>query len=86
MPIVAAVATLEPEVAANRAQAPMLECIRPPGSQESHCRIESYIPVAIPERNRISPSRINNGMATRVYSVPVDHITIPMALESGIGE
>ena len=30
--IVAAVATLEPEVAANIAQAAMLECISPPGS------------------------------------------------------
>ena len=37
VPIVAAVATLEPEVAANMAQAPMLACIRPPGSQDSHC-------------------------------------------------
>ena len=36
VPIVAAVATLDPEVAANKAQAAMLECIRPPGSHETH--------------------------------------------------
>jgi len=36
VPMVAAVATDEPEVAANMAHAPMLACISPPGSQESH--------------------------------------------------
>ena len=36
MPIVAAVATLEPEVAAKLIEAPILACMSPPGSQESH--------------------------------------------------
>ena len=36
MLIVAAVATLEPEVAANMAEVPMFACINPPGSQDSH--------------------------------------------------
>jgi hypothetical protein len=36
---VAAVATLEPEVAANIAQVPILACIRPPGSQDSQVAI-----------------------------------------------
>jgi hypothetical protein len=35
VPMVAAVATLDPEVAAKSEQAPMFECIRPPGSHDS---------------------------------------------------
>ena len=38
-PTVAAVATLEPEVAANIAQVPMLACISPPGSHDSQVAI-----------------------------------------------
>jgi hypothetical protein len=34
--MVAAVATLDPETDPNSAQAPMFECISPPGSQENH--------------------------------------------------
>jgi hypothetical protein len=44
------------------------------------------MPWAIPERSRISPSRMNRGMATSVYSVAVDHETMPIAFDSGIGE
>ena len=39
MPTVAAVAMDAPEVAANSVQAPMLECISPPGSQTDRGRI-----------------------------------------------
>src|SRR6516162_7424032 len=35
-PIVAAVATLEPDTEPNSAQAPTLECISPPGNHDSH--------------------------------------------------
>ena len=54
--MVAAVATLDPETEPNSAQAPMLECISPPGSQESHCISEEYMRSAMPLRSRISPN------------------------------
>ena len=58
VPMVAAVATLEPEVAANSVQAATLACISPPGSQTSHLRSASYMSPAMPERKKISPSRM----------------------------
>lgn len=69
VPTVAAVAMDAPEVAANSVQAPMLECISPPGSQLSQCDSAPYIRSAMPERSRISPIRMNSGMATRMKSV-----------------
>ena len=69
MPTVAAVATEEPEEAANIAEQPMLACIRPPGSQDNHWITALYIRCAIPARNMISPSRINIGMATSINSL-----------------
>src|SRR5690606_33244764 len=83
VPTVAAVATLEPDVAENSALAPMLACIRPPGSQDSHKLMALYIFSAIPDRKRISPSRMNNGMATIRNSVLVDQETSPRAWVSG---
>ena len=53
--MVAAVATDEPEVAANSAQEPTFECMRPPGSQDSRCASAPYMRSAMPERSRISP-------------------------------
>ncbi len=79
MPIVAAVATLEPETAANSVQVPMFECISPPGSHDSQCVIAAYIRSAIPERSRISPSSTNSGMANRMKLVEVDHAVSPCA-------
>lgn len=83
VPTVAAVATLEPEVAANNALAPMLACMRPPGNHDSHRLMAPYIFSAMPERSRISPSRMNSGMATMRNSLLVDHDTSPMAWVSG---
>ena len=37
VPMVAAVATLEPEVAAKAILVPIFACISPPGSHDSHC-------------------------------------------------
>src|SRR2546422_7080577 len=62
--MVAAVATLEPEVAANMAHAAMFECISPPGSQGTHSTSALYMRSAMPERSRISPSSTKNGIAT----------------------
>src|SRR6516225_5581113 len=50
-PIVAAVATLDPDTEPNNAHAPTLECISPPGNHDSHCISEEYIRSAIPLRN-----------------------------------
>ena len=86
MPTVAAVATLEPEVAANIAQAAMLECISPPGSQETQCTSAPYMRSANPERSKISPSRMNIGTETSRKSVEADQLTSPMARTSGSGE
>ena len=55
-PMVAAVATLDPDTEPNSAQAPMFECIRPPGSQDSHCISAEYMRSAMPLRSRISPN------------------------------
>ena len=54
--MVAAVATLEPETEPNSAHEPMLECISPPGSQDSHCVSAAYMRSAMPLRSRISPN------------------------------
>ena len=84
--MVAAVATLEPEVAANKPQEAIFACINPPGSQDIHCTIAAYMLAAIPARSRISPSRINSGTATRMNSTPFCQNTSPIARNSGIGE
>ncbi len=55
-PMVAAVATLEPETEPNSAHEPMLECISPPGSHDSHCVSAAYMRSAMPLRSRISPN------------------------------
>ncbi len=86
VPIVAAVATLEPDVAANMAHEPMLECISPPGSQESHCASAAYIRAAMPERSSSSPSRMNIGIAMSRKSVPYCQKESPMARCRGMME
>ena len=84
--MVAAVATDEPEVAANRAQEPMLECMSPPDSQDSHCTMAAYMRSAMPERSRISPISTNSGMAISRNSMLFSQATSPSARNSGIGE
>ena len=81
--MVAAVATLEPEVAANMAQAAILECIRPPGSHGIHNTSALYIRSAMPERNKISPSSTKNGIATSRKLFEVAQLISPMASDSG---
>ena len=50
-----AVATDEPDVAANRAQQPMLVCSRPPGSRPSQADSAMYMRSAMPDRSSSSP-------------------------------
>ena len=83
VPTVAAVATLEPLVAANTVLAPMLACISPPGSQLSHLAMASYMRCAKPARSRISPNRMNSGMATSRNSLDEPQAISPMARLSG---
>ena len=86
VPMVAAVAALDPDVAANRAQAPTLECIRPPGSQLTHWVTAEYMRSAMPARSRISPSRMNSGtVRNRKVAVEV-HASSPMPRLSGMKE
>ena len=86
VPMVADVATLEPQVAANTAEAAMFECMRPPGSQLIHCTMQWYILSVMPDRMRISPMSTNRGMAIRIGSVLVFQMISPMARTSGTGE
>ena len=86
MLIVAAVAAEEPEVAANIAHAPMLECIRPPGSHENHLAMASYMRSATPERSISSPISMNIGTATTITSLEAPQLVSPIALTRGNGE
>ena len=80
VPIVATVATVEPEVAANMAQVPMLACMSPPGSQESHWIIDAYILSEMPERSKSSPIRMKSGIAIRTKLVLWAQNTSPKAI------
>ena len=69
--MVAAVATDEPDVAANSAQQPILVCSSPPGSLPSQADSAVYIRSAIPLRSNNSPSRMNSGIAVQVGEATV---------------
>ena len=83
VPIVAAVATDEPEVAANSAHAPMLVCSRPPGSPPSHAESAVYMRSAMPERSSSSPSSTNSGMQVSRFSLSVPQTTGAMESMNG---
>ena len=83
--MVAAVATEDPEVAANRADEPILECIKPPGNHPSHFTMLSYIRSVMPARSKISPIITNIGIATSKKSVEVCHAKSEIARYSGMG-
>ena len=60
--MVAAVATLEPEVAAKRALAAIFVCSSRPGMRVIHMASVWYMRSVIPERISSSPSRMKSGM------------------------
>src|ERR687891_390289 len=62
--MVAAVAALEPETAANTAHDAMFECRRPPGSGASQLDRTRYSRSEARPRTRISPIRMKSGTAT----------------------
>ena len=86
VPIVAAVAMLEPEVAANTAQAATLVCISPPGMRPTQRSSASNIDSVTPERSSNSPIRMNIGMATKMKSALELQATSPKPRSSGKGE
>jgi hypothetical protein len=86
VPIVAAVATDDPEVAAKSALEATLVCIKPPGNQFTQRSRARNMSDAIPVRSRISPIRMNNGTATSTNSVLADHVISPNAGSSGMNE
>lgn len=83
VPMVAAVATLDPDVAANIALAATLVCIRPPGIQLTHLSRARNMSAAMPVRNMISPIRMKSGTATSTKSVLEDQAISPKAGISG---
>src|SRR5262249_21161261 len=85
-PIVAAVATLDPDTEPNNAHAPTLEGISPPGKHDSHCISEEYIRSAIPPRHRISPNMMYDAIAVRMKLLVVDHVSSPIMRVNGIEE
>jgi hypothetical protein len=64
VPIVAEVAILDPEVAANMAEAMMLVCSSPPGTRDNQPARALYMRSLKPARSSSSPSRMNRGIDT----------------------
>jgi predicted type IV restriction endonuclease len=79
----AAVATDEPEVAENMVAVAMLACTKPPGNHETHRSKALYVVRAMPERTRISPSKIKKGMAINDDEFDVDQTMRPSAFIKG---
>ena len=84
--MVAEVATLEPEQAANTAHDAMFVCSRPPGRNTSHRDRAAYIRSPIPERSISSPISRNSGTATRIKFVLLSHALLPRMFHSGASE
>ena len=84
--MVAEVATLEPEQAANTAQEAMLVCSRPPGRNTSQRDSAPYIRSPIPERSISSPISRNSGTATRMKLVLLSQALLPRMFHRGASE
>ncbi len=79
VPMVAAVAMEEPEVAAKTALAAMLVCISRPGRRENHGVSASKSRPDTPERCMSSPIMMNIGAAIRMKSAEEFHASSPAA-------
>ena len=84
--MVAEVATLEPEHAANTAQDAMLVCSRPPGRNTNHRDSAPYMRSPMPERSINSPISRNSGTATRMKFVLLSQALFPRMFHSGASE
>ena len=84
--MVAAVATLDPEIAENTAQAAMFVCSRPPGQRRIQTLSARYSWSDRPDRSRISPIRRNSGTATSTKLDDGAQITWPRNSQNGRSE
>ena len=84
VPMVAAVATDEPETAANRVLEAMLVWRSPPGNQRNQSVRARYMPSATPERTSSSPSRMNSGIAVRMKSLSTPQVWSPKTISVGM--
>ena len=82
--MVAAVATDEPDTAANIAEAPMLVCSRPPGSGFSQSDSERYMRSVKPPRTSNSPSSTNSGTATSTKLLVAPQYWVPYSSTAGV--
>ena len=77
MPMVAAVATLEPETAAKIAQEKMLATASPPGRKPTQRATAVKSPLPIPECRRIPLMKTKRGTAMKEKLVALDHAMDP---------
>ena len=81
--MVAAVATDEPDTAANIAEAPMFVCSSPPGSGLSQSDSERYMRSVKPPRTSNSPSSTNSGIATSTKLLVAPQYCVPNCSVAG---
>src|SRR2546426_11304421 len=77
MPMVAAVATLEPETAAKIAQEKTLATASPPGRKPTQRATAVKSPRPMPEWRRIALMKTKSGTAMKEKLVAFDHATDP---------
>ena len=77
MPMVAAVATLEPETAAKIAQEKMLATASPPGRKPTQRATAVKSPLPMPECRRIPLMNTKRGTAMKEKLVALDHAMEP---------
>ncbi len=82
--MVAAVATDEPEVAANSALQPTLVCSSPPGSRPSQAASAPNMRSAMPERSSSSPISTNSGIDVSRLSLCTPQTTGAIELMKGM--
>src|SRR3954469_15907948 len=85
-PMVAAVATEEPEIAENTAQETILVCSNPPGSRFSQTFSARYSLSDSPARSRISPISRKSGTATSTKFDDGPHKVCPAKAHQGRSE
>ena len=79
VPIVAAVATDEPETEAKRPQAPIFVCSNPPGNTLNQSASPSYMRLVMPLRSSNSPNSTNKGIAVSRKSFITAQRFVPKA-------
>src|SRR5699024_23018 len=83
VPMVAAVATEEPDIAANKPHETILECSKPPGSGDNQYESVRYIRSVTPARTKISPNNTNKGIQVRMKLFKEPHMVLPNDINVG---